>query len=249
MTPRTFHRRPRTTPHPRSRAPFQRFLTIEAFGVVHPSHRHYSQWDQMSEAERQLHRHQMAKVYVDTAAKYEHDAIFLHPNPGRLDEQLKLIDEVRRIRRRRILPDDARRRDVRHPRRRHMRSSPDPADDPETDEGRGRHEGRTTASTTPSGSAQPRRAGRLRPVRRLLLQHRPVPQPALFAEFVTPYLARLIAGYRDMGFYVIKHTDGNIMPILDQLRAGRARTRCTRSTRRAASTSPRSQALSATRCA
>jgi uroporphyrinogen decarboxylase len=39
----------------------------------------------------------------------------------------------------------------------------------------------------------------------------------MFDEFVTPYLARLIAGYRDLGFYVIKHTDGNIMPILDAL--------------------------------
>jgi uroporphyrinogen decarboxylase len=45
----------------------------------------------------------------------------------------------------------------------------------------------------------------------------PFLSPAQFAEFVTPYLARLIAGYRAMGFYCIKHTDGNIMPILDQL--------------------------------
>ena len=41
--------------------------------------------------------------------------------------------------------------------------------------------------------------------------------PRMFGEFVTPFLARLTKGYRDMGFYVIKHTDGNIMPILDQL--------------------------------
>ena len=34
---------------------------------------------------------------------------------------------------------------------------------------------------------------------------------------MTPYLAELTQAYRDMGFYVIKHTDGNIMPILDQL--------------------------------
>jgi len=27
----------------------------------------------------------------------------------------------------------------------------------------------------------------------------------------------LIRAYRDMGFYVIKHSDGNILPILDQL--------------------------------
>jgi uroporphyrinogen decarboxylase len=45
----------------------------------------------------------------------------------------------------------------------------------------------------------------------------PFLSPGQFAEFITPYLARLIRGYRDMGFYVIKHTDGNIMPILDQL--------------------------------
>lgn len=34
---------------------------------------------------------------------------------------------------------------------------------------------------------------------------------------MTPFLKKLIAGYRSMGFYVIKHTDGNIMPIIDQL--------------------------------
>ena len=39
----------------------------------------------------------------------------------------------------------------------------------------------------------------------------------VFSEFVTPYLAQLIQGYRDLNFYAIKHTDGNIMPILDQL--------------------------------
>ncbi len=45
----------------------------------------------------------------------------------------------------------------------------------------------------------------------------PFLSPPMFAEFVTPFLARLIAAYREMGAYVIKHTDGNIMPILDQL--------------------------------
>ncbi len=45
----------------------------------------------------------------------------------------------------------------------------------------------------------------------------PFMSPAQFSEFVTPYLARLIKGYRDLGFYTVKHTDGNIMPILDQL--------------------------------
>jgi uroporphyrinogen decarboxylase len=47
--------------------------------------------------------------------------------------------------------------------------------------------------------------------------NQPFLSPAMFDDFVTPYLARLTAGYREMGFYVIKHTDGNIMPILDSL--------------------------------
>ena len=45
----------------------------------------------------------------------------------------------------------------------------------------------------------------------------PFLSPAKFAEFVTPYLAEVTRGYRDLGYYVIKHTDGNIMPIIDQL--------------------------------
>lgn len=45
----------------------------------------------------------------------------------------------------------------------------------------------------------------------------PFLRPEQFARFVTPYLKQLIAGYREMGFYTIKHTDGDIMPIIDQL--------------------------------
>ena len=45
----------------------------------------------------------------------------------------------------------------------------------------------------------------------------PFLSPTMFSEFVTPYLTKLIKGYRDMGAYTIKHTDGDIMPILDQL--------------------------------
>ena len=45
----------------------------------------------------------------------------------------------------------------------------------------------------------------------------PFLSPRQFSEFVTPYLDKLIQGQRAMGFYVIKHTDGNILPIIDQL--------------------------------
>lgn len=45
----------------------------------------------------------------------------------------------------------------------------------------------------------------------------PFLSPNRFAEFVTPYLYQVIESHRKNGAYVIKHTDGNIMPILDQL--------------------------------
>ena len=45
----------------------------------------------------------------------------------------------------------------------------------------------------------------------------PFLSPAKFAEFIAPYLTRLIEAIRSHGGYAIKHTDGNIMPILDQL--------------------------------
>jgi uroporphyrinogen decarboxylase len=41
--------------------------------------------------------------------------------------------------------------------------------------------------------------------------------PDQFREYVQPYLSRIISSYRQLGKYVIKHTDGNIMPIFDQL--------------------------------
>lgn len=45
----------------------------------------------------------------------------------------------------------------------------------------------------------------------------PFLSPRMFRQFITPYLKELVAGYKAMGLYVIKHTDGNIMPVLDQI--------------------------------
>jgi uroporphyrinogen decarboxylase len=45
----------------------------------------------------------------------------------------------------------------------------------------------------------------------------PFLSPPMFAEFVTPYLAQLVDALHDMNAYAVKHTDGDIMPILDQI--------------------------------
>ena len=76
------------------------FLTMEAFGKVHPSHRAYYQWNQMSQNERNLHMNEMADLYIETAKRYGHSAIFLHPNPGDFENALWLLQLIREKKRR-----------------------------------------------------------------------------------------------------------------------------------------------------
>jgi len=73
------------------------FLTMEAFGRVHPSHRNYSQWHQMTEKERDLHRKDMAEIFIKTAETFNHSAIFIHPNPSTLEKIIRMVDLIREI--------------------------------------------------------------------------------------------------------------------------------------------------------
>ncbi len=45
----------------------------------------------------------------------------------------------------------------------------------------------------------------------------PMISPDMFREFLYEPLKRVMAGFKDVGLPVIKHTDGNIMPILDMI--------------------------------
>jgi len=45
----------------------------------------------------------------------------------------------------------------------------------------------------------------------------PFISPNMFGELIQPYLYKIIDAARKEGLYTIKHTDGNIMPILEQL--------------------------------
>jgi len=193
------------------------YLTMEAFGKVHPTHRHYAQWDQMSEAERILHRSEIADIYIMTAERYEHDAIFIHPNPSSMDETQRLIDLIRDRTGNRyflMMHGDA------------TYSIPNGNNMEEWSAWLYENLDEVKAQADHMVDEQLERA-------HILQQHGgldgfalcsdycfnngPFLRPAMFREVVTPYLTRLIAGQRELGFYVIKHTDGNIMPILDQL--------------------------------
>ncbi len=197
------------------------FLTMEAFGKVHPSHRNYHQWEQMSPEERRLHRQDMADLYIATADRFEHSAIFLHPNPATEEETLRLIDLVREKSGDRfflMLHGDA---TFGVPSGRDMSAfAYRLADEP----------GKLKAEAGARVDRALERGERLREHGGLdgfalcsdyCFNDGPFLSPNQFSEFVTPYLEKLVRGYRDQGFYVIKHTDGNIMPILDQLVACR----------------------------
>ena len=220
MTPRArfiaaLERRPLTGRVPHFELVF--FLTMEAFGRVHPSQRHYSQWNQMQEKERQLHREDMADLYIQTAEKYEHSAIILHPNPGDLEETVRLIDIIRE----------------RTGDKYFLMLSIDPtysipngnnmvefscqmADDPDGLKA-------TSDKWVVDALAWAEKIHRHGGVDGFALcsdycfNSGPFMSPGQFGEFVTPYLCRTIQGLRDLNFYTIKHTDGNIMPIIDQL--------------------------------
>jgi uroporphyrinogen decarboxylase len=193
------------------------FLTMEAFGKVHPSHRNYSQWNQMEEKERQLHREEMANLYIATAERFDHSAIFIHPNPDTLEETIRLVDLIRDKTGDRYfimrhgdatysLPDGT-----------HMQEfAYRLADDRE---GLKAEASRMVDEALRQAELLAKRPGLdgFALCADYCYNTNPFLSPRLFSELVTPYLARLIAGYRDLGFYVIKHTDGNIMPILDQL--------------------------------
>lgn len=193
------------------------YLTMEAFGKVHPSHRNYSQWFQMTERERQLHREDIADIFIATAERYEHSAIFLHPNPSSLDETLRLIDIVREKSGYKYflmihgdatfsIPSGSEMVGFVY----RLKDEPDKVKE-EADFMVNRALERAEIIAKHGG------LDGFALCSDYCFNTGPFLSPSLFSEFITPYLYKLIKGYRDMGFYVIKHTDGNIMPILDQL--------------------------------
>ena len=196
-------------------------LTMEAFGIVHPRQRRYAQWGQMTETERVLHRNDMANLFVAIAERFEHSAIYLSGYPCEESDALRILESIRNQSGDTycllmggeatygIPPGD-----------KMVEFAVRLAEEP----------------TAVKDAAQKRvdnaiaRAERLAKIDYLdgfmmcadyAFNAGPFLSPAQFGEFVAPYLTQVITAYRELGFYVIKHTDGNILPILDQLVAAK----------------------------
>ena len=194
------------------------FLTMEALGRVHPLHRRFDQWDQMTERERALHRRDVADLYVKKLRRFGLCATIYHTPGCWTEEDIRLsVEQVRELdgwNHAVCIHGDATWSltdgdDM-------MEFSVRLMEEPEELKEEARRK-------VDEALRRAERIARWGTVDALVLcsdycfNDNPFLPPAMFDEFVTPYLADLIAGYRALGFHTIKHTDGNIKPILDSL--------------------------------
>ena len=194
------------------------FLTMEAFGKLHTSQRVYDQWDQMSKTERKLHTREIAKLQTDVCERFGHSAIMFIPPRGWNDDDIRrcldLIVETSGGKYAIAMHGDC---TFSIPNGDNMMEfSLRMAEDPEG----------LKKQAAANCDYNARYSEKLRSWGNIdflclcsdyCFNANPYFSPAQFDDFITPYLAKTIKLQRDLGFHVVKHTDGNIMPILPNL--------------------------------
>ncbi|MBR2950981.1 MAG: hypothetical protein IKC46_14185 [Lachnospiraceae bacterium] len=194
------------------------YLTMEAFGKVHPSQRRYAQWNQMSQTERKLHMDEMAQIYIDTARRYNHSAIFVHPNPYDFENTHWLLETIREKTGDEFyimmhgdvtwaIPNGDEMMDF------SIKMYEEPEELHE--------ESKKQVEKMSEKARKLHERGHLVDGFALCSDYcfnvNPFFNCDQFDEFIVPYLKEIISVYRSYGFHSIKHTDGNIMPILKQM--------------------------------
>ena len=162
----------------------------------------------------------MAQLYIDTAQRYGHSAIFIHPNPEGFENTQWLLEEIRDISGNEyyiMMHGDTTQKIPGG--NNMMEFSVRMYEEPETlhEESKKKME-RLLALAKKLDSH-----GHLLDGFALCSDYcfnvNPFFSPEQFDEFIVPYLKETIAEYRRMGYYTIKHSDGNILPVLKQIAA------------------------------
>lgn len=193
------------------------FLTMEVLGKVHPGHRAYDQWNQMSAVEKKLHVDDMADCYIKIAEKYHHDAIFVHPNPWDFDNLKRLLETVREKSDNKYfimmhgdttcgIPDGESMMDFTCM----MYEEPEKIHDMQ-------NRNLESAQKNAVALAKTGLLDGYALCSDYSFNVNPFYSPESFAELIAPHLKDCISMYRENGYYTIKHSDGNINPILDQI--------------------------------
>jgi len=210
---KTLRREPVPGPVPTFELEF--YLTMEALGRVHPSHRHYGQWQQMSPRERELHLRDMAETYVGFGRKYGHSALHVNAGPGGMESRIRVLELIREI-----SGDEFALLIYCDP----TFSIPGGGDmmafaERLYEDSGGLHaEALARTVGTLCDTEHIAKTGLIDGVcmcSDYCFNANPFFSREMFAEYIVPYLKRSIDACHDMGLLCMKHTDGNIMPILD----------------------------------
>lgn len=199
------------------------FLTMEAIGRVHPSHRFYEQWDQMERKEQRLQMLDMARSYIEIAVKYGHSAIFVHPNPNPVklwgkdnNPVVEILQTIRELSGDQFflmmhgdptfsIPDGENMMDF----------SARMYEEPEALHRQARQQVDQARVLSDTLATYPGLLDGFALCADYCFNVNPFFTRDQYSEFIQPYLTEIIAHYRSQGLYTIKHSDGNIMPILD----------------------------------
>lgn len=194
------------------------FPVMEAVGKVHPKYRNYYQWKQMSREDQKRNLEDIADTYLLTAQKYHHSAIHVHPRTPSADAAIELLEVIREKSGDQYflmvhgdptpgIPDGDTMMDF----------SVQMYEEPE----------RIHEQTERAMEHYEKFAYQLAQKKGLLdgfilcsdycFNQNPFFTLNQFDEFIGPYLTDIIKLYHQLGFFAIKHTDGNIMPVLDRL--------------------------------
>ena len=196
------------------------FLTMEALGRVQHNHMIFHQWDQMSASEKKLYINYMADTYIGIGRKYGYSALFVQSYVGDPEKSRALLSAIREKSGDEFflmmhgdptyaIPDGDHMMDF------SVQMYEEPQKLKDNTVRNTEYLYNAVRTLDPDGSL----LDGLALCSDYCFNVNPFFSPEQFAEFVTPYLKQAIDGYRSLGKYTIKHTDGNIMPILDQIAA------------------------------
>ncbi|MCL2445517.1 MAG: uroporphyrinogen decarboxylase family protein [Oscillospiraceae bacterium] len=194
------------------------YLTMEALGRVHPSHRRFGQWNQMSEQERHLHLLDQAQTFIDFARKYHHSAIHVNAQPWSNDNLITVLQHCRDIAGDEfallvycdptfVIPNGSDMEAF------SARLYEDEAGLKAEAQARMEYD----IFRMEQIAAQDNLLDGVVMCSDYCFNTNPFFSRDMFAEYIAPYLKQTVDACRAMGLATIKHTDGNIMPIIDLL--------------------------------
>ncbi len=194
------------------------FPTLEAVGKMHPWNRILDQWDQMASSEKTAQINDIAETYVAYGRKYNHSALVItEAREMPFDAYIKIVERIREISGNEFF----------------LLKSSDPTMPIPS--------GENMVEISAMMYEEPERLiEKTKKLQNVILSQaeklqgkglidgyvmcsdycfntNPFFSRDMFAELICPSLSETIKGFHDMGFYAIKHTDGNIMPIVDMM--------------------------------